>query len=151
MHRPKQQLDLLDLFPAASTSNSTPVLVDATSIAFVGQLPAATPLHLALNHLRREEEDESEDELLEGGLSERARGKRRAEGDVQGDEEEHSPRDDARSQARQSTPKLQRRVLVLTPDRDALREQLVEECDGSLAGDRLDGSEQALLDRIDIR
>jgi hypothetical protein len=152
MHRTKQQLDLLDLFPAASTSTSAPVLVDAPSVAFVGQLPAATPLHLALNHLRREEEDKLEDERLEGGLSERARGKQRAEADVfQGDEEVHSPGDDAQSRARQSTMTAQRRVLILTPDRDALREQLVEQCDGSLVGDRLDGSEQALLDRIDIR
>ena len=149
MHYSKQQLDLLHLFPAASTSTSAPVLVDTPSIAFVGQLPAATPLHLALNHLHREEEkDGLEDEPFEGGLSERARGKQRAGGDGHGDEE---PRDDARSQARQPTPTLQRRVLILTPDRDALREQLVEQCDGSLAGDRLDGSEQALLDRIDIR
>ncbi|GAA5953215.1 hypothetical protein JCM8115_000463 [Rhodotorula mucilaginosa] len=152
MHRTKQQLDLLDLFPAASTSTSAPVLVDAPSVAFVGQLPAATPLHLALNHLRREGEDELEDERLEGGLSERARGKQRAEADVfQGDEEVHSPGDDAQSRARQSTMTAQRRVLILTPDRDALRELLVEQCDGSLVGDRLDGSEQALLDRIDIR
>lgn len=153
MHRPRQQLDLLDLFPAASTSASAPVLVDAPSIAFVGQLPAATLLHLALNHLRREDEGELEDDPLAHGLSERARGKQRAEEEVlPGDEQVRSPAgDDAQSRARQSTPTRTRRVLILTPDRDALREQLVEQCDGSLAGDKLDGSEQALLDRIDLR
>jgi hypothetical protein len=44
MHRTKQQLDLLDLFPAASTSTSAPVLVDAPSVVCLRALFASSPL-----------------------------------------------------------------------------------------------------------
>ncbi|GAA5866214.1 hypothetical protein JCM3774_004120 [Rhodotorula dairenensis] len=157
----RAQLDLLDLFPPASTSASAPVLVDAASIAFVGPLPAAAPLHFALNHLRREEEDRLSDETRDrqlDGLSERARGKLRAAEEGSQDELE----DSTKSPTVDAPPLMpgcaqtphrtrQRRVLVLTPDRDVLRDQLIEEGEGSLAGDKLDGPDQALLDRIDIR
>lgn len=164
MGRTQVQIDLLDLFPPASTSASAPVPVDAASIAFVGPLPAAAPLHLALNHLRRGEEDDNDDETSDCGdcgLSERARGKLRAA-------EEESDIGTERDGASHPTPSvasppsfagragsvnstLQRRVLLLTPNRNVLRQQLVEQCDDSLVGDKLDGPDQALLDRIDMR
>ncbi|GAA5980433.1 hypothetical protein JCM10908_001653 [Rhodotorula pacifica] len=160
MGRSTVPFDLLDLFPAASTSTSAPVLVDTASIAFIGQLPAAAPIHLALNHLRHGEHDRAAEAMYErgDGLIARARGKQRArEGSEEDDENVDSADEDMLSPTSEpmriesAVTSLPRRVLVLAPDRDQLRDRLVQECEGSLAGDRLDGPDQALLDCIDIR
>ncbi|BGP29030.1 hypothetical protein JCM10296v2_000766 [Rhodotorula toruloides] len=141
----EDSFDLLDLFPAASTSSAQPVAIPAASVAFIGPLPDSSLIHLALNHLRA---GEAPDYLSndEEGLSEKARGKRRdyeVEKDVEAEEQGGGPS--------RSAPKQSRRVLILTPERETLRDELARDSDVSLFGMRRDGETTRLLDMIDIR
>ncbi|KAJ8296783.1 hypothetical protein OF846_000065 [Rhodotorula toruloides] len=141
----EDSFELLDLFPAASTSSAQRVALPASSLAFIGPLPDSSLIHLALNHLRAGEVPDylSDDD---GGLSEKARGKRReyeVEEDVEAEEQGGGP---SRGASKQS-----RRVLIVTPEREALRKELARDPDVSLFGLRRDGETTRLLDLIDIR
>lgn len=46
---------------------------------------------------------------------------------------------------------MERHVLILTPDRTALREALIKEKDLSLMGSTRDAQTTAVLDRVDIK
>ncbi|BGP21824.1 AMP-binding domain-containing protein [Rhodotorula toruloides] len=137
--------DLLDLFPPASTSTAQPFALTAASLAFIGPLPDSSLIHLAVNHLRAgEPSDYLAGDVKE--LSEKARGKR-PEYEV---EEGLESEDQGRSPMRSAQTQL-RRVLILTSEREALREELARDPDVSLFGLRRDGETTRLLDMIDIR
>lgn len=141
----EDSFDLLNLFPAASTSSAQPVALPASSLAFIGPLPDSSLIHHALNHLRAGEAPDYLSDDREG-LSEKALGKRReyeVEEDLEAEEEGDGPL--------RTAPKQSRRVLILTPEREALREELAREPDVSLFGMRRDGETTRLLDMIDIR
>lgn len=161
-------VDLLDLFPSASTSGARTVCVSAASLAVLGpQLPASCVLHLALNHLKHSGggSDDGGDELHGSpGLSERAWGKlpersgfeekvAGSDSDGEASDDRHSARTHFSWTPRHggATEAALRRVLVLTPSRNTLRRQLADQFDDSLAGGRLDPIDLALLDRIDLR
>ncbi|GAA5942036.1 hypothetical protein JCM10213_004368 [Rhodosporidiobolus nylandii] len=128
-----------DLFPPTQSTSAAPQAVPASSVALLGPLVTSSLLHLALNHLRPEEERKQD----VSSLSETAKGKQRVtnEGSV---EEEDVPL------LRRKT-RRERRVLILTPDRDVLREELSKESDVSLFGARRSGETARLLDLVDIR
>ncbi|GAA6043550.1 hypothetical protein JCM8097_001217 [Rhodosporidiobolus ruineniae] len=107
----------------------------ASSVALVGALPASSLLHLALNHLRADQ------------LSEKARGKRRA----MDDETDFPEEEEAAHSLAAGKKDQERRVLVLTPTQDLLRDELVKEGDVSLFGSRRSGETARLLDLVDIR
>lgn len=135
--RDERAIDLLDLFPPAATVSSTPVALTASSLALIGPVPEASVLHIALNHLRAEA-----DQAASSSLSDKARGKRRAQ-------EEYA--DEAEQPLVPATPARPRRVLILSPDEASIRTELANECDVSLLGQRVDSETARLLDRIDIR
>ncbi|GAA5926983.1 hypothetical protein JCM3775_007096 [Rhodotorula graminis] len=145
-------IDLLDLFPAASTAGQTPLVLPASCLALVGPVPSSSLLHLALNHLRQSDSDAQSPALPQ---STRARGKQRARDDdddldlsaAAGDSGDEGGGDLCTS----SSPAQQRRVLILTPDEAALRDELAREGDVSLFGSRRDGETVRLLDKVDIR
>lgn len=142
---------LHDLLPGPSTA---PNNLNAPILALIGNFPASTVLHYALNHLERQEEESYSLERNEG-LSEKAKGKRKAfeddfadeqEGDI-GDLEEEGIGSEQRGQRK---PR-QRHVLVLTPNLPELRQRLVNENDVSLFGRRQDAEKAKMLDRITFK
>ncbi|BGP36948.1 hypothetical protein JCM10449v2_000852 [Rhodotorula kratochvilovae] len=139
-------LNLLDLFPAASTVSRAPVSLSSSSLAVVGPIPSSSLLHLALNHLHAGEDDGTE-EAPAPVLSAKARGKQRAvEDDAPQSEDNAEDTDEFYSLPR----RRQRRVMVLTSDEGALRAELAKEGDVSLFGSRRDSQTARLLDLIDI-
>ncbi|GAA6000496.1 uncharacterized protein JCM10292_001542 [Rhodotorula paludigena] len=135
--RDEHAIDLLDLFPPAATVSSTPVALTASSLALIGPVPEASVIHFALNHLRAEA-----DQAASSSLSDKARGKRRAQ-------EEYA--DEAEEPLVPATPARPRRVLIASPDEASLRDELANECDVSLLGQRVDNETARLLNRIDFR
>ncbi|GAA5842296.1 hypothetical protein JCM9279_005336 [Rhodotorula babjevae] len=152
LHDP--HIDLLGLFPPTSTASQAPLVLPASSLALIGPLPTSSLLHLALHHLRPSD-SYSEAQLHTRSLSPRARGKQRARDDDDldlsaaaddgGDEDGCEPGTGTRPVGQQ------RRVLILTSDEGALRDELAREGDISLFGSRRDGETIRLLDRVDIR
>jgi len=141
---------LQDLLPGPSTAPN----LNTPTLALIGNLPASAVLHYALNHLERQEEESYSLERNEG-LSEKAKGKRKAfeddfadeqEGDI-GDLEEEGIGSEQRGQRK---PR-QRHVLVLTPNLPELRQRLVNENDVSLFGRKRDAEKAKMLDRITFK
>ncbi|GAA6043541.1 hypothetical protein JCM8097_001213 [Rhodosporidiobolus ruineniae] len=132
-----------DLFPPVGPASPAPLAMPASSVALVGALPAASLLHLALNHLRNDDEEGSSVDQL----SEKARGKRRAVDD----EDDFLEEEEAAPSLPTGKKGQERRVLVLTPAQDLLRDELVKEGDVSLFGSRRSGETARLLDLVDIR
>ncbi|POY71994.1 hypothetical protein BMF94_5003 [Rhodotorula taiwanensis] len=155
MASPVASLDLLDLFPIASTSESQPVTVEGRTLGVVGPFPVSSILHLALNHLR----DSIDDDRGISTLSQRARGKQRdssqdGNDSADGEFDEESFLDRLTREAARATATDRRgykSVLVLTGDRERLRTSLVDQFDDSLAGEHVGAHDLALLDKIDIR
>ena len=150
LHEP--HIDLLGLFPSTSTAGQTPLALPASSLALIGPLPSSSLLHLALNHLRA---TDSELHPPSRPLSARARGKQRARDDDDLDlsaapDDSGDEHGDELGTGRRSVEQ-QRRVLVLTPDEAALRDELAREGDVSLFGSRRDAETIRLLDKVDIR
>ena len=138
---------LQDLLPGPSTAPN----LNTPTLALIGNLPASAVLHYALNHLERQEEESYNLERDEG-LSEKAKGKRKAvendsaeefEGDIE--EEEIEPGQRGKRKPRQ------RHVLVLTPDLPELRQRLINENDVSLFGRKRDAEKAKLLSRITFK
>lgn len=155
MASPVASLDLLDLFPIASTSESQPVTVEGRTLGVVGPFPVSSILHLALNHLR----DSIDDDRGISTLSQRARGKQRdssqdGNDSADGEFDEESFLDRLTREAARATAtdgREYKSVLVLTGDRERLRTSLVDQFDDSLAGEHVGAHDLALLDKIDIR
>ncbi|GAA5890140.1 hypothetical protein JCM8208_002713 [Rhodotorula glutinis] len=147
-----EHIDLLGLFPSASTAGHAPLVLPASSLALIGPLPSSSLLHLALLHLRDTDTDQQPHDRP---LSARARAKQRARGNdddldlsaAAGD----SGDDDGDQLGTSRTLAQPRRVLILTPDEGALRDELASEGDVSLFGSRRDGETVRLLDKVDIR
>jgi hypothetical protein len=97
-------------------------------VALSGALPASSLLHLALNHLRCQPALAPDDE-----------------------QDSESERDGAARKRRKREEEVERHVLILTPDRTALREALIKEKDLSLMGSTRDAQTTAVLDRVDIK
>lgn len=131
--------DPRDLFPPTQSTSRLDTLLPACSIALTGPLPTSSIFNLALAHLRYESDPQSP-------TSEKARGKRRRDDD-ESDENEEGDEDPPLA----SLQEQKRRVLILTPDQDVLRDELVKEGDVSLLGSRRSGETARLLDLIDIR
>ncbi|GAA5968993.1 hypothetical protein JCM21900_002092 [Sporobolomyces salmonicolor] len=151
--RPLHCFSLHHLFPPSPSSSQPPPGVGAASVALTGELPASSLFHLALNHLRGEQHDyhggvDLDEEL---GVSANAKGKLRAVEEDEG-EAAQGMSDDERLRGRfRPTPRQKRHVLILTPDRTALRQELIDECDVSLFGCRRDVETMKLLDRVEIK
>ncbi|GAA5941946.1 hypothetical protein JCM10213_004344 [Rhodosporidiobolus nylandii] len=128
-----------DLFSPTQSTSAAPQAVPTSSVALLGPLPTSSLLHLALNHLRPEEERKQD----ASPLSETVKGKRRVmdEGSM---EEEDVPLHGRKT-------RMERRVLIVTPDQDVLRDELSKESDVSLFGARRSGETARLLDLVDIR
>lgn len=144
---------LCDLFPPASSISEAPDL-KAPYLALIGKLPSSAILRFALNHLKRQEEESYSAERI-GGLSEKAKGKRKqVEEDFAEDGEgENSDLEEGDIEKdRIGKEKVrQRHVLVLTPNLPTLRQQLIDENDVSLFGRKRDAGRASLLDRITFK
>ncbi|GAA5862819.1 hypothetical protein JCM8547_006559 [Rhodosporidiobolus lusitaniae] len=131
--------DPRDLFPPAQSTSQSSLAVPASSVALLGPLPISSLLHISLNHLRGEEMPKSP----VSPMRERSKGKQRASDDDEKKEQDLPPRPARKLK--------ERRVLILTPDRDVLRDELSKEGDVSLLGARRSGETARLLDSVDIR
>ncbi|GAA5892774.1 hypothetical protein JCM5296_004019 [Sporobolomyces johnsonii] len=141
------------LFPPSPSSSQPPPGVDAASVALTGELPASSLFHLAINHLRGEQHDCSSGAELdqEPRLSAKAKGKLRAIDEGQEEPEEGISDVERLLRSSRPAPRQKRHVLILTPDRTKLRQELIDECDVSLFGSRRDVETIRLLDRIEIK
>lgn len=111
------------LFPFGHSYFPAAALAPCSSVALSGPLPHSSLLHLALHHLH--EEPATPTQSTEGASAATAR----------------QQLDEAR----------ERRVLILTSDQALLRDQLADERDIALAGNRRSAEQVRLLDRIDIK
>ncbi|GAA6059107.1 hypothetical protein JCM10212_002078 [Sporobolomyces blumeae] len=147
---------LADLLPPAPNVERDAASVSAASVAVFGQgLPSSSTLHFALNHLRRAQ-DQAHDDHANRGISEKAKGKRRAfdeDDDLHAALHDHGGDDDGNSNSisRLSRNAPERHVLVLTHDLPKFRAHLAEENDVSLFGRSVDAATSKLLDRITIK
>ncbi|GAA5831745.1 hypothetical protein JCM11251_003865 [Rhodosporidiobolus azoricus] len=134
--------DPTDLFPRAASTSRAALTLHTSSIALFGPLPTSSLLHIALNHLR----DDNNKVRCTERLSEKTKGKKR-----EVDEEDAFPAEDDEIPLPRPINGKARRVLVLTPDSTVLRDELSKEGDVSLFGARRSSETARLLDLVDIR
>ncbi|GAA5993270.1 hypothetical protein JCM5350_004092 [Sporobolomyces pararoseus] len=146
-------ISLFDLFPPIASGSKSTHDLDSPTLAFIGNIPSSSLLHLSLYHLARQTED---DLYSSSNMSEKAKGKRRATDaeleNVEGQEwEDLEDLDQPASAGGRRQEIGTRHVLILTPDLAAVRRELASENDGSLFGRSRDAHRTALLERITFK